>query len=363
MKGGYTILLAVILAALAGSARAEEPYTLQDYAGQCAELVAEAPVFNCLDLDIVPVTVDGVTPESYTADMACDRPAMLPYPAATDGQCTPYSRIGVHRDDDVQMVLLCRRMYIRPADDPHFDSIEIIMHSVQTGSTCFFISKNFGADPQGDDGSRVPPPTEAVPPAGEISAEQLWATPQQVVDHGCIYCHDSDPWMRTPWVAQTGELPADPWGFHAVDAGGPFLTWPKPFSVATRGNSCVGCHRIGSLNTCRTLEIPTFGEQPAKMLQAIGQAAHGTFGAQLGTAHERAPDVYDDWAAAYPHSAWMPPGNTLPYTEWRRIYEQDIADLARCCQDPGAAGCIVSPIEDLKTWLARQPPPEALSLQ
>lgn len=356
MKALGAGLFAALLLVSAGGANAqdtdsESSYTLHEYASDCADLIAEAPVFNCQDLDLIPTTVDGKIPESYTAKMQCDRPALLPYPETTDGQCAPYSRIKAYRDDDIQMVLFCRRMYVRPVDDPHFDSIEILMHNVKSGSTCFFISKNFGAKPDGEDGTRVPAPTELKPPEGEVSAEDLWATPQQVADHGCIYCHDSDPWMRSPWVEQSGQLPADPRGFHSVDVGGPFAKWPKPKSIATRGNTCTGCHRIGSLNTCQTEDIPTFGEQPAKMLQAIGQAPHGRFGARPGTIGESPPDVYSGWASTFPHSAWMPPGDELPYAEWSRIYEQDVKDLQRCCQDPDAPGCIVSPIESLRAWL------------
>lgn len=351
LKAVGTTLLAALLVALASGAKGQDAYTLHDYVSDCAEMIAEAPVFDCQSLDLIPITVNGRTPDVYTPHMQCDRPAMLPYPKTTDGQCAPYSRMTAYRDDDIQMILLCRRMYIRPIDDPNFDSIEIIMHNVKSGSTCFFISKNFGGKPEGDNGSRVPPPTEFKPPDGEISAEELWATPQEVVNHGCIYCHDSDPWMRTPWVAQTGQLPANPWGFHSVDVGGPFVEWPKPKSIATRGNSCVGCHRIGSLNTCQTMDIPLFGEQPAKMLQAIGQAPHGRLGARLGTIYESPPVPYNQWASNYPHSAWMPIGNELSYTEWRRIYEQDVKDLERCCEDPEAPGCIVSPIQGLQAWL------------
>ena len=346
--------LLLVLLTLSGVVRAQpSEYTLQQYGTDCATLIAKAPVFNCLDLDIVPVTVDGQTPVSYTRNMACDKPAMLPYPAKSDGQCVPYSRMKTHRDDDIQMVLLCRRMYIRPADDPRFDSIEIIMHNVKSGSTCFFISKNFGEHPDGDDGRRVPPPDEAAPPVGQIAAQDLWAGPQEVAGHGCIYCHDSDPWMRTPWSAQSGKLPANPWGFHSVDVGGPFAHWPKPLSISTRGNTCTGCHRIGSLNTCRTMEIPGFGEQPAKMLQSVGQAPHGTLGARPGTTDEAPPKVYSDWASTFPHAAWMPPGNTLPFLEWKRIYQRDIEALRRCCDDHAAPGCIVSPIESAKAWLSR----------
>jgi hypothetical protein len=102
------------------------------------------------------------------------------------------------------------------------------------------------------------------------------------------------------------------------------------------------------------MDIPTFGAQPAKMLQAIGQAPHGRLGARLGTIHESPPDVYSDWASTFPHTAWMPPGDELSYAEWQRIYEQDVKDLQRCCDNPDAPGCIVKPIEGLRAWLERQ---------
>jgi hypothetical protein len=257
------------------------------------------------------------------------------------------------RDDDVQMLLFCRRMYIRPPDSPLFDSIEIIMHSVATGSTCFFISKNFGDDPKGDDGRRVPPPSEETPPAGNVAARDLWATPAEIAEHKCIYCHDSDPWMRTPWIAQTDQLPADPFGYHSVDVGGPFAAWPKPMSISTRGNTCTGCHRIGSLNTCGTQMVGTFGRQPAKMLQSIGRAPHGRIGTPAGAPLDEGPATDSAWASAYPHDVWMPVGNQLTREEWDAIYGRDVAELERCCADHDAPGCIVEPIEGKSARLER----------
>lgn len=330
----------------------QDAYDVVQYGKDCAKLIAEAPPFDCRDGEIVPITVDGETPAEYTRHMSCDRPAYLPYPEKSDGQCTPYSRVQTVRDDDVQMLLFCRRMYVRSPDSPFFDSIEIIMHDLVGGSTCFFISKNFGDDPEGEDGSRVPPPSEDVPPPGRISARDLWASPAQTAAHGCIFCHDSDPWMRTPWIAQTDQLPADPWGFHSVDVGGPFASWPKPMSITTRGNTCTGCHRIGSLNTCGTRDIPTFGEQPAKMLQSIGRAPHGRLGALPGTSGVGA-EVVTPRGRAFPHSAWMPVGNDLTEEEWKVVYERDVAELERCCADPTGPGCIVAPVAKPPAWSAK----------
>jgi hypothetical protein len=150
--------------------------------------------------------------------------------------------------------------------------------------------------------------------------------------------------MRTPWIAQTGQLPADPWGYHSVDAGGPFAAWPKPLSITTRGNACTGCHRIGSLNTCGTRVVGTFGQQPAKMLQSIGRAPHGRLGTPAGAPLDDGPAVASAWASAYPNPYWMPVGNDLPLEQWNVIYERDVAELERCCADHDAPGCIVEPI-------------------
>ncbi len=357
--GACALIALLFFASFATSTRAAEEkepgdeYDIVRYGKDCAELIAEAPPFNCLDFEIIPITVNGKTPKTYTRHMKCDKPAYLPYPEKTDGQCTPWSRVQAVRDDDVQIIQYCRRMYIRPQDDPHFDSLEMIMHNVVTGSTCFFISKNFGEDPNGELGLRVPPPHEETPPKGFPSAREIWATPQKIADEGCIYCHDSDPWMHTPWIMQTLEVPADPWGFHSVDVGGPFAAWPKPMAVATRGNSCNGCHRIGNLNTCTAQDVPTFGMQPAKMLQSIGMAAHGRFAAK---SLDDSNDVVTPWGDT-PHG-WM--GERLPDVDteqWEAFYA-DVEALETCCKEPSTPGCIFEPIESKAEWLARQAAPE-----
>ena len=296
----FILLFSVLTTIGAVHAQSSEDDVIQ-YGKDCARLIADVPPFNCLNGEVIKVTVDGKEPAQYTANMSCDRPAYLPYPKSSDGACTPYSRVQTIRDDDIQILTLCRRMYIRSKDDPHFDSIEIIMHNVKTGSTCFMISKNFGGNPKGDDGRRVPPPTEETPPKGQLAARDLWSTPKEVADHGCIFCHDSDPWMYTPWIAQTSQLPSDPFGYHSVDVGGPFEAWPKPMSINTRGNTCTGCHRIGSLNTCGARDVPTFGPQPAKMMQSL---------------------------------TWMPPPGNNGGEKWSTTYQKSIEDLQRCLVEP-----------------------------
>jgi hypothetical protein len=150
--------------------------------------------------------------------------------------------------------------------------------------------------------------------------------------------------MRTPWIAQSEQLPADPWGYHSVDVGGPFAAWPKPMSITTRGNTCTGCHRIGSLNRCGTQVVHSFGRQPEKTRPSIGRAPHGKIGTPAGAPIDDGAKVESQWAATYPNDYWMPVGNELTRQQWSVIYDHDVAELERCCADHDAPGCIVEPI-------------------
>ena len=74
-----TVALATMLLLVPSKPRAaDDAYDVVRYGRDCAKLIAEAPPFNCLDGDVVPITVDGKTPETWTRHMTCDRPAYLP---------------------------------------------------------------------------------------------------------------------------------------------------------------------------------------------------------------------------------------------------------------------------------------------
>ena len=102
MKALGTSVVATLLIGLATGANGEESYTLHDYATDCAELIAEAPVFDCQSLDLIPITVDGETPDSYSRNMTCDRPAMLPYPDKDMRAVEPPDPAIVGTYDDIQ---------------------------------------------------------------------------------------------------------------------------------------------------------------------------------------------------------------------------------------------------------------------
>ena len=309
--------LALILLQLCwGPARGED---ITGYAQECAARIADVPAFDCTQGTEIPITVDGKTPVIYAPGMSCDRPSLLP-PAAgetTDGQCLPYQRMLKLRDDSTaQISAICRQKILRPAATYLYDEIDIVLHGVASGSTCWFqaLAPLPLRAERGLDGRHVPSPGDGT------RARDFWNPPAETAKATCVFCHDAGPFLYSPFVAQTGLLPADPFGKYANDIGEAFKAWPLPHSIATRDNACTACHRIGSMNSCRRL-----------MLQAVGAAPTEGLG---------------DWGKLFPQSHWMPPGDLHSERQWDAIYGRSVAALAACCRDPVAPGCTLSPMPE-----------------
>ena len=317
-KRVFGILVVVLLAASTAHAQ-----TIIEYGRECAAKIARIKPFDCRSGTVMAVTVNGQRPPIYQPNMTCDWPSLLPYsePGA-QGQCIPFSRALVLSDDSrTQVIAVCRQKTIRTFDSYLFDEVDIIEHSVPSGETCWFqaIAPPPLSPGQGLDGRRVPPPDEATPPPGKPAAITFWRPPADTAAAKCVQCHDSDPFMYSPFIAQSGQLPKDPFGNYANNIGAAFKTWPKPYAITTRGNTCTGCHRIGNLETCHTAIRQAVGLDPIP-----GQ---------------------DGWAQQFPQSHWMPPGNSLTQKAWNLIYQQSVAELSNCCVTPTAPGCRAVPIK------------------
>ncbi|HUJ82438.1 MAG TPA: hypothetical protein VLW83_11190 [Candidatus Acidoferrales bacterium] len=295
-----------------------QPAGAQDitaYAKECARKIAPVQEFDCLKGVEIPITVNLQPPPGYQPQMNCDRPSLL-YQAGenTDGSCVPFSRAIVLRDDaQAQIVAICREKKIRDRETKLFDEVDVISHNVHTGSTCWFQAQ--AGEPlapnRGLFGTRVPSPEEPI-------GKKFWNTPAVTAKGNCVTCHDSDPFMYSPYIAQTRQLPADPFGKYANDIGAVFRAWEKPSAISTRGNTCVGCHRIANLTTCR---------------QTVREA--------VGIVTSRGSD---DWARQYPNSHWMPPGNSMTEKQWDQIYSASVQKIFACCANPKAPECEITPI-------------------
>lgn len=320
--------LLLLLLALCGAAQAE---TLFEYGRQCAEQVTEIPAFSCMAGEEIPITVDGKPVPAQPAPALCDRPSLLPQ-ADAQSQCVPGSRALVLRDDaTAQVSAVCRKQVARPAGSPLFDEINVISHSLKNGKTCWFTAKAaapLSAD-RGIDGRWVPSPStrtrRPAPPSPEgvqaPPADQVWLPPAKVAwsQPACISCHDSGPFMYSPYIAQTTQLPGDPFGFYEPKAIGEDFkkAWARlhAFGITTRGNSCTACHRMGNMNSCQVAMQQSTGNAP----QAGGDA----------------------WSQRFPQSHWMSPGNLHSRAQWDEQFKDSLQKLAACCENPQGAGCQV----------------------
>ncbi len=300
------------LLALASPALAQADF--QRYAATCAAQVAPIPPIDCGAGVLVPITVNGAPPASYTKDMTCDRPGLLPNGDGSDGQCVPGSRVLDLSTAQAQITVMCRQKTIRtPIDALQFNEIDIIAHNPATGATCWFQAEA----PEGTsiNGALVPSPNAP-------HAAQFWNPVTDVLKADCGGCHDNDPIMYSPFIGQVWDkIATDPLGlyFHIAPEMG-FDAWPT-LALHPRDNACLGCHRIGIQETCGTL-----------LKHATGQRA--VIGA-------------DAQARRFPGNTFMPPLHSPSRLAWESLYQGAVQTLQSCCLDPAQAMCNLTPIPRL----------------
>jgi len=294
--------------------------SLTDYANMCARDIGPIPAFDCTQGELVPITVHGQEPLAYTQGMSCDRPALLPYDQKGNfGQCTPYSRIHNLSQGHIKISAFCRREFLRPAESPLYDEVDIVMHNLKSGATCWLHAQNKPGQKPGFDASRVPPANELLPPPGKVAAKDFWWQPAATASKNCGACHDADPFMYSPWLGQKwAQVPQDPLGkyFHlGKDFTG--KGWQSA-ALSTRDNTCVGCHRIGNQESCKTF-----------IEYASGR---------------KVPAGGNDWANSYPLNHWMPVQNAQSQAFWQQVHGDSVDQLLECCRHPQKPGCSLMPI-------------------
>ncbi len=355
--------------------------TATAHAQHCAERLGAIRPFSCFDGEIMPIKVNGAEIQPYlsqqqaaaydfgtgTSQLRCDKPALLGL--GNQGHCIPYARVGrlkTYREDgsehpDVDTVFTCRRYVARlgqstyagqvfdGSEHPLFEDIAVIQHNRVSGETCFFQMLKPGAAPI--DGRRIPPPTEvALPPGGPsyaVPAASFWLGPDDTAAKGCNKCHDSDPWMHSPYIDQVrgpdggpivpaGAFGSGRGGKYSVIGRRGFYNWERSKAISstvttdTEGKSCTQCHNVGNINSCA---------------QWSQQSAGTVYG----------PNLTTTGANDFHHRYWMPPAeaalqnyNGWANAGWKRAAER----LQACCTNPAAAGCASTPI-------MTQPPPYA----
>ncbi len=307
------------------------------YGQICADKLGPIPSFSCNDDgQVLPITVtqpNGTVTTPTTPVPKCDRPIYLG--TGDNNYCKPFARIGrLKTKEGVETTFICRQYGQVPgADHPLFNDVAIVQHSTVTGETCWFQALSSNSGPLY--GKRVPPPTELVRPDGldprAKNAEQFWLTPQGTAGINCVNCHDSDPFMHSPYVDQVRQ------GDSTLVASSPrskyimlgpqfgFGNWPTAYNVTPSGNAlCDTCHRIGSLNTCETWVRDSSNRNPFQKTSRYLK-------------NQKTPN-----AGKYPLAYWMPPpdGQDVHHTsvaDWNEIAGPAYANLEKCCNSLGTA--------------------------
>lgn len=259
-------------------------------------------------------------------------------PARFGGACSPGSRLGQLRHGDVMVKWICRHNTFTPKfADPlvAYDAVAVIAANVRTGATCFW-----NDDSGTIAGNDFPPLDLTHASAAETALHaQHFAVSEGA---GCIYCHDNDPFLYTPFLAgagwQSGEYTDGPYG-RVLMRGDPA---PIGYRMLTAkgAESCLSCHRIATGRSCMSWVKDAmgvekdYGHEPA-VLAAVDRLV------VEGGVTVRKPGV--NWSLAY----WMPPRafgarfdphRAATWEGWHERYGRAKDIVLKCCAEAAAGG-------------------------
>jgi hypothetical protein len=341
------LISTLIVSLWLASAPALAGYTLHDYGRDCArEIGIGLPPINCLDGDLLPVRENGKHVTDRIPER-CDKPTMV-NPHAS---CIPGGRVlklirTNAKHETVVTMAVCRHSEAHKSlTDPIFENVAIFQHNLTTDKVCWFQIRKYGG---GFDASSVPSPLAA-------GAEKLYEPFDQVAqgENQCISCHDSQLYLRTPYIRQASAKNAVPnyvshGKLHHV--GEAFAHWntesyqPVRLRIDTEAyNSlyppqngdekraeagyCTSCHAIGQSplpypqGTCRALS--------KEIVEGPGH-------------NPLISDKLSRLATHFPEGYWMPPHGfakrfgTGPAAEarYRDYFSRAFEALRRCCGNP-----------------------------
>lgn len=308
---------------------------LEDFSARCDKAMGGVGVqaFDCDDQD-------ATEPPRQEQDGSgnCGAPNVLNH------MCDPGSRFHVlHRNennDGVYIVAHCRK--IGNATGKYSD-VAVIQYNANSGATCYYqalgtLSHNAPAPISGD--------------------TSYWKTPAGTAGINCVRCHDTGPFIRSPYLAQLGEVwpyigdennphnssapnlpPPDdnylpgtlmndfagtwnssmPYSFVGLN----FQSW-EAYSLSNSSDAtCLGCHRMG---ISRTEGAWNNGQGTAERLGIIATDTSQT--AKVGHG-------VDDPGNSSP--IWMTPGQ-IDYSGSTKTHADAISNCGLSFTDPNAAG-------------------------
>jgi hypothetical protein len=241
----------------------DEP--LNQFAARCDKAMGgvSVPAFDCDDANATE------PPRQGNGSGNCEAPNVL------NSVCDPGSHFHVlHRNDNndgIYIVAHCRHKSVDGNGPGQYGDVAAIQHNSNTGATCFYQALKTGL------------PHNAPAPSGADTS--FWLSPATTAGINCVRCHDSGPFVRSPYLAQLGQVwpfindlgnpnnPGRPSSLPAADSNylpgtlqgdlaGPwnaslpygfvglnFQSWEAYSLTNTADPTCTGCHRMGTSRT------------------------------------------------------------------------------------------------------------------
>jgi hypothetical protein len=230
----------------------------------------------------VEVEVFASVDDQATAPVARDEyPSHCNNPSLFQMDCGKHARYGVIERGDVEVRFLCRHFNVSGPPSNTYDLVGVIGQNRRTGATCVWDA----AIPLDD----TSVPDLDITAATVQTREAFAANFVRTYGYECVYCHDNDPFIYTPYLKsvgwQTNTYTTGPYGFVQFD-GTIAATGMQHLVGPPVVQSCTSCHRISSGETCRLFARDAVGRGVADGTTTV-------------------PHDFDP-ASAFAHAVWMP---------------------------------------------------------
>jgi hypothetical protein len=295
------------------------------YMAACEAALGELPEFVCEEGVEIPITVtdslgatiDVLSESDLENGANCDRPLAV-------GGCIPHSRVGTKTNAlGSTFTFVCRAYEFRAPGNVLYDDLGVIAQNPATGDSCFWAVP---IDGHTFDGTVIPRPGSAED-ASFYDDRGFWYTLPEIAGATCMRCHDNDPYIHTPAIEQTGQVPSQPLADYRVvaaddlnDLGNTSFWSAARTLVKDEADPCLACHRLSERFTCD-----------------LAQYAAGRTGSQYGTSQS-----FRQW----PRSHWMDDFDDANLArrfateaDWDLAYGAAVDAITDCCNDPSMPGC------------------------
>lgn len=163
--------------------------SLEQFSARCDKAMGgvSVPAFDCDGSNATEPRLQEVT------NGKCGAPNVLNH------ECDPGSHFQVlHRDengDGIYIVAHCRKLAHDGNGDGEYGDVAVIQYNSKTGATCFYQALRTGL-----------PHDAPAPIGGDTSYWLKPGGPNSTSSINCVRCHDTGPFVRSPYLAQLGQV-------------------------------------------------------------------------------------------------------------------------------------------------------------